>query len=230
MDRITLDQTTLGGLPPGLRSNLKTPAGSTAPTGDAEDVFIVNELRSMSVGTLTLDGQAGTDTYAVYTTGSQGAPRDYVINVLDTGAKDDGVDTLAVFGVTAPRRRGRWTTSSCSAARPRSRRDRRGPGLRRPAPRHPGAGPRRQRDVDRPAAGGAADQLRRRPERTPGWSTGWAATTTSRWTTTAPTRPWTAGRATTTSRSVSSSAAGVTRPRASPRPTCSEPSPPRAAT
>ena len=35
----------------------------------------------------------------VQTTGSQGAARNYVINVLDTGAPDDGVDVLSVFGV-----------------------------------------------------------------------------------------------------------------------------------
>src|SRR5262249_42813142 len=47
-------------------------------------------------------GQAGTDTYIVNTTGSQSAtPSDYVINVLDTGAKDDGVDTLTVNGSDA---------------------------------------------------------------------------------------------------------------------------------
>ena len=48
--------------------------------------------------TLTLDGQADTDYYAIYTTGSQGVVRNYVINVLDTGAEDDGVDELAIFG------------------------------------------------------------------------------------------------------------------------------------
>src|SRR5207249_3264727 len=48
--------------------------------------------------TLTLDGQAGTDTYVVNTTGTHGAFRNYVINVLDTGAPDDGVDSLAIYG------------------------------------------------------------------------------------------------------------------------------------
>ena len=48
--------------------------------------------------TLTLDGQAETDHYAIYTTGSQGSQRNYVVNVLDTGAPDDGVDEAAIYG------------------------------------------------------------------------------------------------------------------------------------
>ena len=69
-----------------------------APTGDSEDFFFVNQLQTMNVAaghTLTLDGQDGTDTYVVNTTGSQaclgndqiaGATcHNYVINVLDTG-------------------------------------------------------------------------------------------------------------------------------------------------
>ena len=73
---------------------------------DGEDRFIVNQLQSMHVfadgsgDTLTLDGQADTDTYIVYTTGSQSAStHNYVINVLDSGARDDGVDRLQVYGV-----------------------------------------------------------------------------------------------------------------------------------
>ena len=66
---------------------------------DGEDLFFVAYLQSMDDGEpLTLDGQADTDRYVVYTTGSQGASRDYVINVLDTGAPDDGVDTLSIYG------------------------------------------------------------------------------------------------------------------------------------
>ena len=42
---------------------------------------------------LTLDGQGGTDTYNVWTTGSVLATaRNYVINILDSGAENDGVD------------------------------------------------------------------------------------------------------------------------------------------
>ena len=72
---------------------------------DGEDQFIVDRLQSMHVfadgsgDTLTLDGQADTDTYTVYTTGTRGAERNYVVNVLDTGRKDDDVDTLDVYGI-----------------------------------------------------------------------------------------------------------------------------------
>ena len=97
-DRITLDQTTLGGSTRVYGSNLKTPDGGTAPLGDGEDVFTVNQLPSMPVGTLTLDGQAGSDHYIVNTSGSQNADRNYVINVLDTGAAADGVDVLSIYG------------------------------------------------------------------------------------------------------------------------------------
>src|SRR5262249_23231849 len=72
-----------------------------APTGDDEDTFTVNQLQTMDVAaghTLTLDGQAESDSYIINTTGSQGAGRNYVINVLDTGAPDDGVDVASVYG------------------------------------------------------------------------------------------------------------------------------------
>jgi hypothetical protein len=78
---------------------------SAALADDGEDRFIVNQLGSMGVNaagigdTLTLDGQADTDTYTVNTTGSQGVLRNYVINVLDTGARTDGVDTLSIYGI-----------------------------------------------------------------------------------------------------------------------------------
>src|SRR5205807_10578528 len=65
--------------------------------------------------TLTLDGQAATDTYVINTTGSQpcfqgsaqvgGAGstcHNYIINVLDTGASDDGSDVLIVNGYDNP--------------------------------------------------------------------------------------------------------------------------------
>src|SRR5262249_36989019 len=99
------------------------PAGSTAPLNDGLDLFKVNQLKSMESArplitpdhgytvrrdTLDLDGQAGTDTYLINTTGSMGAKvgglgnvSDYVINVLDTGAKDDGIDTLTINGTDA---------------------------------------------------------------------------------------------------------------------------------
>ncbi|HSO01714.1 MAG TPA: hypothetical protein VLS46_04250, partial [Gaiellaceae bacterium] len=79
---------------------------------DGEDRFVVWYLQDADVTertpaggtiagaghTLTLDGQADSDTYTVYTTGSRGDARHYVINVLDTGAEDDGVDEALVYG------------------------------------------------------------------------------------------------------------------------------------
>ncbi|MGD9713188.1 MAG: beta strand repeat-containing protein, partial [Thermomicrobiales bacterium] len=98
VDRITLDQTTLGGYTRIHGSNLKTAPGATAPVGDGEDIFTINKLQSMTVGTLTLDGQAGSDHYIINTTGSQNADRNYIINALDTGANADGVDVLSIHG------------------------------------------------------------------------------------------------------------------------------------
>src|SRR5262249_51519422 len=98
-------------------SNTPTPAGRTAPLNDGQDTFVVNQLKSMESSrplttpdhgitvrrdTLDLDGQAGTDSYTINTTGSQSlTPSDYVINILDTGAKDDGVDVLTINGSDA---------------------------------------------------------------------------------------------------------------------------------
>ncbi len=76
----------------------------TATTADGEDRFYVNQLQSMNIdragngNTLTLDGESGTDYYFIYTSGSQHAQNNYVINVLDSGAPDDGVDELTVYG------------------------------------------------------------------------------------------------------------------------------------
>lgn len=104
-DTINFDQTYLGGLTRAFGSNTPTPAGGFAPLGDNEDLFNVNQLQTMNVAggdTLTLDGQSGTDFYVINTTGSQGAQRDYVINVLDSGAANDGVDILSVYGADSP--------------------------------------------------------------------------------------------------------------------------------
>ena len=116
-DSFTFNQTFLGGQTFAYGSNTPTPAGSTAPPGDGADTFTVNQLQSMTTSrplvtpdhgvttrrdTLDLDGQAGADVYIVNTTGSQSdTPSDYVINVLDTGATADGVDTLTVNGSDA---------------------------------------------------------------------------------------------------------------------------------
>ncbi len=96
---------TLLTLADGSSLSAETATKVTVAHVDGEDRFVVDQLRSMHVDrngigdTLTLDGQAGTDSYLVQTTGSQGAARNYVINVLDTGAPDDGVDVLSVFGI-----------------------------------------------------------------------------------------------------------------------------------
>src|SRR5262249_45180157 len=78
-----------------------------APAVDGEDFFIVNQPQTMAIDqqttagvetdeTLILDGQSGSDTYVVNTTGTHGGLRNYVVNVLDTGAPDDGMDNLSV--------------------------------------------------------------------------------------------------------------------------------------
>src|SRR5262249_37503555 len=84
-----------------------------------EDNFIVYYLQDMNVvadplatteasppgigvgagHSLTLDGQSDTDYYKVFTTGSHGSPRNYVLNVLDTGAPNNGADELAIYGI-----------------------------------------------------------------------------------------------------------------------------------
>src|SRR5262249_34431190 len=104
-----------GGKARAYGSNTASPANAFAPTGDGEDFFIVNMLQSMvvnqetiagveSADTLTLDGQAGTDTYVVNPTGTHGPngddgdKRNYLINVLDSGKADDGVDNLSIYG------------------------------------------------------------------------------------------------------------------------------------
>ena len=75
---------------------------------DGEDEFVVWYLQTTDVGgnqdvaiihSLTLDGQGDSDYYAIYTTGSRSSsPRDYVVNILDTGAPDNGVDEASIFG------------------------------------------------------------------------------------------------------------------------------------
>ena len=123
-DTINFDQTFLGGRTRVFGSDAATASGSTAPSCvlldpkcDSEDFFNVNQLQTMfdpaansdptkaivngdvvAGHTLTLDGQAGTDTYVINTTGSQpclGANQiagstchNYIVNVLDTGRSE----------------------------------------------------------------------------------------------------------------------------------------------
>ncbi|MGH3371602.1 MAG: hypothetical protein ACRDPR_16545, partial [Nocardioidaceae bacterium] len=90
--------------------------GHDPSVADGEDVFTVWFLQTADVlaapvqlaegavstpaagHSLTLDGQADTDYYRIYTTGSRFSERNYVINVLDTGAPDDGADELDIYG------------------------------------------------------------------------------------------------------------------------------------
>ena len=52
---------------------------------------------------LTLDGQADTDYYDVWTTGSRFSKRNYVINVLDTGFALMAWPTMIATLILAPR-------------------------------------------------------------------------------------------------------------------------------
>ena len=93
-----------GGADPDTFVFLSTFLGaSTRATGaGGADLFEVIELQTMNVAAgqvLTLDGQADGDVYRVTTTGSDGAARNYVVNVLDTGASTD--DALTVTGAAA---------------------------------------------------------------------------------------------------------------------------------
>jgi len=78
---------------------------------DGEDSFRVYYLQDAATRTspvtasvvaehtLTLDGQAGSDSYFIHTTGSNGVgDRNYIINLLDTGHADDGVDEAFIYG------------------------------------------------------------------------------------------------------------------------------------
>ena len=98
--------------------NGPSPGDADPSLADGEDRFTVFYLQDMDVvsrtvpapgsddagtdpgagHTLTLDGQADTDYYEIRTLGSHGDERNYVINVLDTGAPDNGVDELAIYG------------------------------------------------------------------------------------------------------------------------------------
>ena len=131
-DTINFDQTFLGGRTRAFGSRVSTCAAGggscVTPNGDSEDFLNVNELQTMfdpaansdptkavvngdvvAGHTLTLDGQGGTDTYVINTTGSQpclGANQiagstchNYIINVLDTGSPADGADVLIVNGI-----------------------------------------------------------------------------------------------------------------------------------
>ena len=103
IDTFTFNQTRLDANTT-VHGSWKT-SGETLLAHDGEDRFVVNQLAAMHVDrngvgdTLTLDGQSDTDYYEIRTAGSQTAdPQNYVVNVLDTGAKDNGVDELKILG------------------------------------------------------------------------------------------------------------------------------------
>ena len=91
-------QTKIYGNSDGDRSRSRAPTWAATPActraGEARTSSRSTSWLDAVPWTLTLDGQAGSDHYIVNTTGSQGPDRNYVINVLDTGASDDGVDEL----------------------------------------------------------------------------------------------------------------------------------------
>ena len=68
------------------------PRRRTARTGSPSSTC--RRWTSRAGHTLTLDGQADTDTYEVHTSGTREPRATTSINVLDTGAPADGVDTL----------------------------------------------------------------------------------------------------------------------------------------
>ena len=96
-DLISFLQTRLGGRTFAYGSQNAT----AALANDGQDRFVVDRLASMNTArgdVLTLDGQADTDTYTVNTTGSVTGSSDYVVRALDTGSRNDGIDTLTVNG------------------------------------------------------------------------------------------------------------------------------------
>ncbi len=97
----------------GSKTTIHGNATLTSNTADGEDEITVWYLQTMDVltsptglqtsgngagHTLNLDGQGETDHYSIYTNGSHGSIRNYVINVLDTGPANQGVDELDVYG------------------------------------------------------------------------------------------------------------------------------------
>ncbi|MDA8440737.1 MAG: hypothetical protein M0Z51_18020, partial [Propionibacterium sp.] len=101
-DQITFDQTLLGGNTRAYGSATATVANQFSPAGDGSDTLTVYLLQTMLVGTLTLDGQAGSDSYVIWTHGSVNGQTHYIINVLDSGAPADGTNTLSIYGYNSP--------------------------------------------------------------------------------------------------------------------------------
>jgi len=95
----------------GSKTRVYGSASSVAGANDGEDRMTVYYLQDtltrtspdtasvVAQHTLTLDGQADSDSYFIHTTGSNGVDdRNYIINILDKGAEDDGVDEAFIYG------------------------------------------------------------------------------------------------------------------------------------
>ena len=103
-DLIVFDQTLLAGQTRAFGFATPTAYKGFAPAGDGEDTVTVYLLQTMpTTATLSLDGQADTDHYIVWTHGSDHGDAHYVINVLDSSMPADGVDTLAIYGADSTR-------------------------------------------------------------------------------------------------------------------------------
>ena len=98
---------------PGDPGYIKFESKARVEGGGNLDTFRVFYLQSTDVTTspsnvsgaghsVTLDGQSGVDNYEIFTTGSStaaGVARNYVINILDTGAPADGADTATIHAL-----------------------------------------------------------------------------------------------------------------------------------
>jgi len=87
--------------------------GDTDGLAGGDDLLIVDHMTTLNAqrdrlddgvtglvrDSVDMDGRGGTDTYTVLTHGSLAAgTHDYIVNVLDSGAKNDGLDTLNIDG------------------------------------------------------------------------------------------------------------------------------------
>lgn len=112
-DSFLFTETYLGGETFVYGSHTASPGfveGLAPHANDGNDIFIVDRLQTMPGGpssmlppganrpTLNLDGQSGSDQYIILAHGGAALLADYVINVVDTGAANSGVDTLVIEG------------------------------------------------------------------------------------------------------------------------------------
>ncbi|MES1248034.1 MAG: hypothetical protein ABUS54_10215, partial [Actinomycetota bacterium] len=69
----------------------------TCTTNPCGDPSTLNTGSNLNRQTVDLDGQGGGDNYIVQTTGNTS----YIVNIHDSGAPNDGVDNLTVYGTSA---------------------------------------------------------------------------------------------------------------------------------